>query len=416
MKNNKKNKTVVALVSAILFVSAFMLVGCGNNSANILNTLTINMSKTINTLESVQDMETNELIIEDFMNENELSIVNASYVQNENSTQAMGAYVAKITALNNSVITTVNTNNELNLIKKEITQKASRVKFLCNQSIDAKCTVPTDVEQCLKEINNTLMANVTRVGLTRNEISNNYKRVAEIKDNYGSQPERLNSRYAKLNSSLNTRLSYYNNIQSSLDSLELSIKSLGACIDCNEVDQQQTQKTSIQKNIDTYENAGTNMFGDFRNNPVYNPDNYLKNYYAGYGMNGFGNPYNMNGYGMNGYGYGGYAYGAMPNYGYGGYGPFGGYVYPNINTFGTYKNIDTYKSRKEINKEELESNVQKEQEETKERDVMPQNLNDQSKELGKKEKATPLPHELIIKEDNISDDQGEQSEQFVTIK
>ena len=112
-----------------------------------------------------------------------------------------------------------------------------------------------------------------------------------------------------------------------------------------------TQTTGIlKKNIDTYENAGTNMYGDYRNNPIYNKDNYLKNTYPGYGM-GYG------GYGMYGYGTMPYGYN-MGNYGMG-YGmnnfgmPFNNsFLYPNINTFGSYKNIDTYRSRKKLDKEQ----------------------------------------------------------------
>lgn len=393
MKNNNRNNLIITLLSALLFVSTLIFVGCSNSSANVLNTLTINMSKTINTLDNVQDMETSELIIGDFMNENELTTISSSQVENLYSTQAMDAYVAKITALNNCVITTIKTNNELNSLKNAITQKASQVKFLCNQAIESKCSISSNNEQCLKEMNNTLMSNVTRVGLTRNEISNNYKKVAEIKDYYGSMPDRLNSRYSKLNSSLNTRLSYYTNIATSLDDIEELIRSIDTCLNDIETIEQQTQKTGITKNIDTYENAGTNIFGDYRNNPAYNPENYLRNYYPGYGMNGF-NGYGMNGfggYGMNGYGINGYGFGN----------PFNGYMYPNINTFGTYKNIDSYKSHKEINKEEKET--------------MPNNTGE-SKGLDKKEKSSPLPHELDVIKKPITKDTNEQSEQFVAME
>lgn len=381
-----KNKKILSFAIIFTFViCALCLVGCSETNTNsTLNNIMMTMSKISNTLDNVQTINTNELIIEDFMNEDELARIDSqNYVDKVATNGAMNSYIAKISALNNNVITTIEVNSSINNSKRQIYAKASQIKALCSQNISAKVELKGSQIKTLNELNNTLIANNTRISLTRNEITNNFKNVNSLKGSYSSKPEQLNSRYTRLKTSLNTRLSYYNNLLNGLDEMS-NILCDTDCFKhiCDDyiIDEElykkstndNSVKTGITKNIDTYENAGTNIYGDYRNNPIYNPDNYLKNVNPGYGMYGpngygFGN-YGIGGYGMNGYGgYGMNGFGMGGYNGFYGYGmPYGnGYLYPNINTFGTYKNIDTYRSRKDLNKQEQDINLYEEYSEDK---------------------------------------------------
>lgn len=403
-----KNKKIISLILLSSFVvCAIFLVGCAETTTkSTLNSLMSNMVKVSNTLDNVQNIDNNELIISDFMNENELTLIDAKNDNLNQTNDAMKIYFSKISSLNNCVITTIDINNSLNNLKTKIYAKASQVKTLCTQSLDAKIELKNSQINTLQELNNNVIANNTRISLTRNEITNNFKNVSNIKEQYSSKPEQLNSRYTKLKNSLNTRLSYYDNLLSSLDEITKVL--------CFEIDkpicddyifekddeeQNVTAKTGITKNIDTYENAGTNIYGDYRNNPVYNPDNYLKNYNPGYGMNNPNFGYGMNGF--NGYPNGMYPNGyGMNGFGMNGYGlPYGyGYLYPNINTFGTYKNIDTYRSRKDLNKEQKNFDEESDNQTNKE------NINEptsKQKKLSKKDiKKSNISKKILDEDDN----------------
>lgn len=411
-----KNKKIISLILLSSFVvCAIFLVGCAETTTkSTLNSLMSNMVKVSNTLDNVQNIDNNELIISDFMNENELTLIDAKNDNLNQTNDAMKIYFSKISSLNNCVITTIDINNSLNNLKTKIYAKASQVKTLCTQSLDAKIELKNSQINTLQELNNNVIANNARISLTRNEITNNFKNVNNIKEQYSSKPEQLNSRYTKLKNSLNTRLSYYDNLLSCLDEItkvlcfEIDKPIYDDYIFEKDVEEQNvTAKTCITKNIDTYENAGTNIYGDYRNNPVYNPDNYLKNYNPGYGMNNpnFGNfgygingfngyPNGMypNGYGMNGYG--------MNGFGMNGYGlPYGnGYLYPNINTFGTYKNIDTYRSRKDLNKEQKNFDEERDNQTNKE------NINEptsKQKKFSKKDiKKSNISKKILDEDDN----------------
>lgn len=369
MKIKKKRILLTAIITSFI-LCALVLFGCSHASASInaFDMLANNMTKIANTLNNVKDIDNSELILNDFMQEGELSQINSAEITNNNSsTNAMNSYFAKITTLNNSVISTVELNSEINNTKQQIYSKSGYVKELCSQAKSNNINLSEDKLKSLKDLNTTLMINNTRINHSRNEINNNLKIVQKEQAYYSARPEYLASKYTKLKTSLNTRLSYYHNLSNSLDSItnilceNCGTSALPYIADDYFFEETQNNKLSnnakpkenlpndnamqtFTKNIDTYENAGTNIYGDPRNNPIYNKDNYLRNINPGYGMGyGYGMPhaYNMGGYGM-GYGMG---YGGMYNYGM----PYNnGYLYPNINSFGTYKNIDTYKSRHEL--------------------------------------------------------------------
>lgn len=407
----KMKKILSAIVLSCFSICIVFLAGCSDTSSNaILNSTINNMTKLSNVLDKVQDIDNNQLVISDFMDEDNLSIIDLSNDEEKNN--SMKNYVTKISSLNNCVISTINVNNSLNSLKKQLYSKAIQVKTMCGLNLDSNIEYTNTKIKTLQELNNNIAANTTRISLTRNEITNNFNNVDNVKAEYSSKTDLLSSRYTKLKNSLNTRLSYYNNLISSLDGLfNLLSNDIDKPITNDYIFEKENSdeslKTSITKNIDTYENAGTNMYGDYRNNPIYNVDNYLKNYNPGYGMYGA-------------YGYGGYGIpnaGMYPNmYGMNGYNynmPFGnGYLYPNINTFGTYKNIDTYRSRKDLDKRQLiEENIEENKQAN---DAVDIDLNNQ------KRNPKQIPHDFnrkkihpnsIQKKEN--DEYQENEDQFV---
>lgn len=398
-----KNKVVKIIISMAFIVCALILSGCGETTANNVFKITItNMNKISNTFDNVQDIDISELIIDDFMNENDLKKIDTlNYQDIVTTNNAMNTYVIKISSLNNNVVDTIEVNNIINNVKRQIYAKTSQIKSLCNQSLDAKVDLKNNQIKSLSELNNMIMVNNTRISLTRNEIINNLKNVKNIKKEYSSKPDQLNSRYTKLKTSLNTRLSYLNNMNSILEDMTILLSETSEFVldsaPYKELyDDEKPIKAGLTKNIDTYENAGTNIYGDYRNNPIYNPDNYLKNYNPGYGMGGFGHNYGfgMGNYGMNGFGMNGMYPNGFGMNGYGTYGynmPYGnGYLYPNINTFGTYKNIDTYRSKKDLNKMQEKDNK-------KDTDIMA------DRDLGRPTpQPAPIPYNDFEKEKYIS--------------
>lgn len=338
-------KSIVIIAFAFTFI---FLVGC-SASNNTLKTISTNMDKVINEINKIEAIDTSTLIIDDIIDENNLefyAIEEPALYQL--STNKIDNYVLKIKLLNNSIYNTIALNNQLNSAKKQIISKAHQVKSLSEQCIEENCKIDDSILDTLAELNNSVMAYTSRSYLSRNEVKNHINNINQIKTQYSSKADQLSSRYEKLQASLNTRLSYYVNIYEGLSSMAYAVSANSVnnncyyeqnCKDCETSKSEQVVETGskkenffgLKKNIDTYENAGKDIYGFNKRYPNYNQDNYLN----GYGYNP--NFYN-NGYGL----YGGY--GNIYNSGFGMPYGFGyGMTYPNINTFGTYKNIDTYR-------------------------------------------------------------------------
>lgn len=403
----KRKKIVTYLLLSSFVLCAIFLVGCTDtNSNNVITSVLNNMSKISTTLDKVQDIDANELIIDDFMNDRELYLIDANLNSKLVKNNAMNNYFIKISNLNNNVISTIEVNDKIGAYKSYIFDKVSQVESKCHYVNDNKIKLSENQVKSINELNNTIVANTARISLTRNEITNNLKNVSKLKNEYTSKTDQLNSRYTKLKASLNTRLSYYDNLITSLDNLrnilyntpELEEKKIcdDYIFDDKEkefIEKHLSKASGFTKNIDTYENAGTNIYGDYRNNPMYNPENYLKNYNPGYGM--YGNGYAVNGYGIMNNGINGmypYGYGMNGFNGGYGYGPFrNGIMYPNINTFGTYKNIDTYRSKKDLNKIEETENIEREQNNATE-DVLIENKPTSTTPIQPKPRPKPMPY------------------------
>lgn len=352
MEKLKSNFLKIAIIPAFI-VCMVILVGCSTSTNNTLNNISSNMNTIINTIEKVDSISSKELIIDDFMDENNISEIDQSNSFNTNyeSTPAMNMYLSKLTILNNSIYHTNNTNNEVNTKKIELISKAHKVKSLSNQCKFMKCNVSDSNLDALEELNNIVISNVNRVNTTKNEVKNNLNLVNDLKKHYNEKLQQLSSIYQKLESSLNTRLSYYKNIINGLENISNILLNYNSdCVMLEELDENKnlvktsTNEDSVyehnkmyrKKNIDTYENAGKDIYGFNKDKSTYNKDGYYNsNYYPQYY-----NPYY--GYG-NRVGYGGYGIGMPYGYGMGMPYGYGGFMYPNINTFGTYKNIDTYK-------------------------------------------------------------------------
>lgn len=359
LKQNIKQKLLKYFILPMFVLTFIFLVGCSNTSNNnTFNTISSNMKTLIQDINKIEIIETSELIIDDFMDENNLTPkdnVPALYEQ----TDAMYTYLTKLTLLNNTICNTIEINNNLNNSIMQTIAKAHQTKSLSDQCLTQKCKLSNSSLDTLKELNNSIMENNSRIYLTKNEVKNTLAGIN--KKEYNNKPEQLSSKYERLQIGLNTRLIYLNNISKGLDSISYILASCSnlnennTCENCDDIvkattkaqNNSQTQK-KIKKNIDTYENAGRDINGMFKNAPYYNQDNYLNGYY---GYNRYPNNYYGMGYG-NMYGYGmPFGYGMTP-FGFNG----GGYMFPNINTFGSYKNIDTYKSPKAYKEENNRTN------------------------------------------------------------
>lgn len=345
MKNKKLSSKVLKYAIIPMFIFGFIfLVGCNANATvNTLNTISLNMDKIIKDINNIETIDTSTLIIEDFMDEDKLVLIDnidTSY----QSISTLESYMIKLSLLNNTIYETIEINDIVNDARREIIAKAHQVKSLSEQYNEEKNCLDNQNLDTLEELNTIIMSNNTRASLTRNEVKNNLANICNIKNSYNKKTEQLSSRYEKLQGSLSTRLSYYNNILNSLNSITYIISSncgLDYCPQEQDIKQttapaENNKESKLNKNIDSYENAGRDFFTMFKsNNPYYNNDGYLNGYNNYY--NRFPNFGNMYGNGFGGFG----GYGIPMPYGYGGY----GYTYPNINTYWTYKNIDTYKPR-----------------------------------------------------------------------
>lgn len=359
-------------------ICLIFLTGCNNTNGNILITLENNIDKIEQTLEKVQTIDVSELIIDDFMDESELFEINTQESMFNSNNDVLDNYVNKIAILNNNVCSTVKINNEILETKDKILQKCNRIKFVLKR---CDGSVLRDNEKiALKDIIKTLMNNNTQISLTRNEINNYLLSVKKLKLDYNKKTDQLNTRYIKLQGALNTRNSHYNNILFGMEQIYYILSD-----ECNDdyVNEysNETRETGInKKNIDTYENAGNNMFGL--------PNNQKNGYpYSNYGYNGYGYGVN-NGYGFGGYGNNMYGYGMnIPPYSFG-----WGYRMPNINSYGSYKNIDTYRNyrnNKRLNEENIQEEIIKKENANK-KDNIQNDLMIENFQTNKKLKPTPL--------------------------
>lgn len=366
----KKNNLLKFFIIPLFITSFVFILGCQDVSLkNTLQTLSINMNKVIKDFESITNIDNKSLIIDDFMDVNNLELISNDVISSNSN---LDNYILKITTLNNSIYKTIQTNNIAINTKRQIIGKAHQIKSLCDQCSNDKCGLSESNIDYLEELNSSIMTNTHRAYLSKNEVLNMLNSVQEIKNEYNEFSDKLASRYKSLEASLNARVNNFNNILSDLD---LVIYTLSSNFDqSNSYDQlfdedfslytnsesieehenKIESKKMFRKNIDSYENAGKDFNGFNRaTSPSYNQDNYLNGY--GYGYN---NPFYGRGYG---YGFGGM--GGM--YGINPYMPYGmPYPYPNINSFGSYKNIDTFKNpflkdiinNEETNEKELTKN------------------------------------------------------------
>ena len=322
---SKKRKLLYFCALPAFALCFIFLAGCSNHANETLDNIVSNASTVSNTINEIQIINNNELIIEDFMSNEELEkidIENGPTLYNKPLT----TYITRLTLLNNSIYNAVQVNNDINNVRKQILAKAQQVKVLAIKSKEEKNIKTSDLD-ILEEINGNISANNTRLALSRNEVNSNLKTIREIQDDYSKKTEMLCSRYVKLEGSFNMRLSYMKNILNGFENLEQLLTNSSETnfsFDDAITTSSSLNNSKKHKTIDSYNNARRIKRSVNKSN-----ENYLNN-----GLNNHFYPYNSPYY---------YApYGGMYNFGSGF--PFGnGFRFPNINTYGAYKNIDTYK-------------------------------------------------------------------------
>jgi len=125
-------KTIKFCFLASFILCAIFLIGCSSTSnQNTFTTLSDSMSKITETLDKIQEIKTSELIINDFMDENNLARIS---IQNTTENSSMTSFIAKLASLNNKIINTVDINNALKQSKKVIKKSNLRLGIVLSVS------------------------------------------------------------------------------------------------------------------------------------------------------------------------------------------------------------------------------------------------------------------------------------------
>lgn len=308
-------------ICLIVFIFALILLtGCSElSSKNTLNTLIENIDNVYKTVQNVDEIQSSELLISEFMNESNLVKINVDY--NE---EPFDKYVNKLSSLNNTIIDAIDINNAIYQTKQELENKIKHIRYSCKLNLQNKTPFTDPDLDSLETLNNLIISNNTKISVGKNEITNAINLVKKNKDSL-LDIQKLNSYYVKLIDGLNNRLACYKNLYAVLQ----QIKDIVCCeenVDI-QIEDDIAKKSSLPlKNIDSFNNG------------------YKRNSYKN--DNSFNN--NMNNAYRNPYMYGYYPHNNW-NSGFGYYPPMmpsmmpGGYIYPNINTYWNYKNIDTYR-------------------------------------------------------------------------
>lgn len=391
MKNNKLRRLAKILITSMFVLVLFVLVGCsGNSSKSSITKLESTMNTLSNTLNNISSIESKELIIKDFMNEDNICYNDEFSFSSSNG---LNAYFSSITKLNNTIVKAVETNDLIISYKVNLVAKSNQIKILCNEVLREGIKLNDDKIKSLDEINNYIISYINKIKLTKNEVNNNLAVINAVKNDYSSKTSSIIAKYNNLKASLDTRLDYYLGIDIQLDSINeiinynmlqnVSLTQIPQ--DYNEViisktndDKNKTslnndyykndnnfQQATQDKNIINHNHKENNGFND--NQKISNNNekkHHFKKNIDTYEFSGNDSPYRHNNDRDAYYIYGGYNAGNMPMpYGFGGmygmgYGmPFGyGFTYPNINTYRGYKNIDTYLKRIPKEYDEINNN------------------------------------------------------------
>ena len=334
VKSRIKNRCLLFIIP--LFILTFIvLVGCSDNTTNnALSQITANMTSIQKTIETMNNIDNSSLIICDFMDDSNVSLIGNIVVSNN---KAIDDYFTRIVNLNNSIVDTMSVNDSVKIMESSINSKAQQIKDYCKQLKRNKYRFDNKRINALYEVNSSISTYLTRLKLTKNEVKNNLTNVENMKGTFSSNTDVLTTRYKKLYGSLLTRLTNYNCVSDNLEQIlqilypaNINNDDLETSEINNETDDEKEVSLRVKKNIDTYENAGK-RYRDF-NDYNYNND-YIYNNPGIYGGFGFQMPY--------------------------GY----GFRFPNINTYRGFRNIDTYRNREQ--KERIvETEKQSDDEET----------------------------------------------------
>ncbi len=334
-------KKIFICLLAILCVFTFS--ACQNNSMKTLNKIDVTLDKVQNLIESMDTISDDTLIIDNIMDEDDTQNTGYDGATFTSGSYAMDSFINNILKLSNTAHNAIDLNDESFQIVTEISQNIDDIKAITKIIIKNKKEPKEEIQKSINDMCTSVLISVNRLMITREDVTNELNSTLALKRNYTKNVDILTTKYTRLCSALETKNTYLNNINNSLNDIFDKLYDL-----YRPADKAQSVSNSFS-NIDTYENA-TKSNKSTNNAPNINtPNNY----------NGYGYVYGDAGYGMTNpyYGYGGFMGGRRFG-GYGGYpySPYGRYnpYMPNIDSFGTYKNIDTYKSVEDINADERE--------------------------------------------------------------
>lgn len=342
-------KKILICLLAILCVFTFS--ACQNNSMKTLSKVEVTLDKVQNLIENMDTISDDTLLIDSIMDEDDTQGTGYDGATFTSGSYAMDSFINSILKLSNEAHNAIDLNDESLEIITEISQNIDDIKLITKMLNTNKKEPKDEVKQSIDDMCASVLTSVNRLMITRDDVTNEVNSTLALKRNYTKNVDILTTKYTRLCSALETRNTYLNNINNSLNDIFDKLYDL-----YRPADKAQSVSNSFS-NIDTYENATKNNKNTNKAPNTNIPNNY-NGYGYGYGGAGYGmtNPY----YGYGGYGaYGGFMGGRrFGGYGYGGYpySPYGRYnpYMPNIDSFGTYKNIDTYKSIEDINDDERE--------------------------------------------------------------
>ena len=344
-------RTIICLFLLLFVVT---LSACGENSVNkTMDKINTTIDKVSNLVINIDEISTDTLTIDSIMDEKDEQHTGYDGATFTSGSVQLDNFINNVLKLSNQAHMAIDINNGTKQLLIEIKNNVDDVKTILEIMSSKKLEINNDKVSSIDDLCNNILTNVNRIMITKDDVNNELKSTVAFKTNYTQNVEQLTSKYVRLCSALESRNTYLQNINSSMDAL------YEALYFCYRPSDDTESVSKSWSNIDTYENARNKNTNKQNKRNTENGNNFNNYGYDGYGYNGAGygmnNPYYGYGGYMGGRGYGGYGfgYGGLPYSPYGRYNPY----IPNIDTFGTYKNIDTYRPYEDEEDEEIDDDI-----------------------------------------------------------
>ena len=239
------------LVCLMLVLSIVTLTACQDASMKTLSKVNTTIDKVQNLVESMDTISNDILLIDNIMDEDNTgtgydgaTFTSGSYV--------MDSFINNILKLSNEAHNAIDLNNDTNDILLEIDANMDDIRTISKLIDSNKSKLSNDTNNSIDDICNNILMNVNRLMITRDDVTNELNSTLSLKRNYTRNVEQLTSKYTRLCSSLQTKNTYLENINNSMNNLYDTLYYIY---------RPSGEAESVSKsfsNIDTYENATNN--------------------------------------------------------------------------------------------------------------------------------------------------------------